>query len=160
MDISLILFALLAGVLALVGIVGSVLPALPGPPISWVGLLVAYLTTDGGISTPMLLWMLALTIVVTVLDYVAPIFLTKVGGGSKAATWGSTIGMVVGLFFMPWGLLLGPLVGAFLGEMKAGSDSGKSMRVALMSFVSFLLTTGLKLIACLWMAYVTMKAFI
>ncbi len=68
------------------------------------------------------------------------------------------MGILAGLLFMPAGLILGPLVGAFVGEMLHGSMHGgtqvsKSLRVALFSFVSFLLTTGLKLISCLVMAY-------
>jgi len=155
MSVLVTILVLLAIVVALVGILGAILPALPGPPISWAGLLMVYFAFPGEVSLAVLLWMLALTIVVTVLDYVAPIILTKVGGGSKAATWGSTLGLIAGLFFMPWGLLLGPLVGAFIGEMINGAQVGQSMKVAAMSFVSFLLTTGLKLAACLWMAYYT-----
>lgn len=158
-----------AVILVLIGLVGAVLPALPGPPISWLGLWLAFYVCSPAISLSELLWMLALTIVVTVLDYVAPAMLTKIGGGSKASTTGAAVGTVVGLFFAPVGLILGPLVGAFVGEWIAlqrqprtdgpiGANLGQALRVALLSFVGFLLTTGAKLIISVWMAYLVIAA--
>lgn len=137
----------------LIGIVGAVLPAIPGPPLSWVGLLLVYFAIPGAVSLSVLIWMLLLTAVVTVLDYVAPAVTTKWGGGSKAAVWGATLGAVAGLFFAPWGLVLGPLVCAFVAEYIQEQNLGKSVRVALWSFLAFLLTTGLKLVACIWMVW-------
>lgn len=134
------------------------MPALPGPPLSFASMLTVYFTCPGTISGRLLCVMLLLTITVSVLDYVAPIWLTKVGGGSKAAIWGSTLGLIAGLFFMPIGLILGPLAGAFIGEVSNNSSVGKATRVALMSFISFLLTTGAKLILSALMTYYTMAA--
>lgn len=145
MSFTILIIILIAVLLSLTGIVGAIVPALPGPPLSFASLLTVYFTCPGSISTEMLIWMLVLTIVVSVLDYIAPIWLTKIGGGSKAAIWGSTIGLIAGLFFAPFGLILGPLAGAFIGEMSNESSLGKATKVALMSFISFLLTTGLKL---------------
>ena len=145
MSFIILIIILIAVLLSLTGIVGAIVPALPGPPLSFASLLTVYFTCPGSISTEMLIWMLVLTIVVSVLDYIAPIWLTKIGGGSKAAIWGSTIGLIAGLFFAPFGLILGPLAGAFIGEMSNESSLGKATKVALMSFISFLLTTGLKL---------------
>ena len=145
MSFIILIIMLIAVLLSLTGIVGAIVPALPGPPLSFASLLTVYFTCPGSISTEMLIWMLVLTIVVSVLDYIAPIWLTKIGGGSKAAIWGSTIGLIAGLFFAPFGLILGPLAGAFIGEMSNESSLGKATKVALMSFISFLLTTGLKL---------------
>lgn len=158
MDILIIVLILLAIIIALVGIIGAIVPAIPGPPLSFASLLMAYFTTTGQISTSLLIWMLAITIVVTALDYIAPIWLTKLGGGSKQAMWGSTLGVIVGLFFMPLGLILGPLAGAFIGEMMHEEKLGKAVKVAMMSFIAFLLTTGLKLMASLLMTYFTFKA--
>lgn len=145
MSFIILIIILIAVLLSLTGIVGAIVPALPGPPLSFASLLTVYFTCPGSISIEMLIWMLVLTIVVSVLDYIAPIWLTKIGGGSKAAIWGSTIGLIAGLFFAPFGLILGPLAGAFIGEMSNESSLGKATKVALMSFISFLLTTGLKL---------------
>lgn len=158
MTVLIIIVLLIAVLLSLTGIVGAIVPALPGPPLSFASLLTVYFICPGTISTELLIWMLVLTIVVSVLDYVAPIWLTKVGGGSKAAIWGSTLGLIAGLFFMPIGLIVGPLAGAFFGEMTNNSSLGKATRVALMSFVSFLLTTGAKLVISALMTFYTLEA--
>lgn len=158
MTVLIIIVLLIAVLLSLTGIVGAIVPALPGPPLSFASLLTVYFTCPGTISTELLIWMLVLTIIVSVLDYVAPIWLTKVGGGSKAAIWGSTLGLIAGLFFMPIGLIVGPLAGAFFGEMTNNSSVGKATRVALMSFVSFLLTTGAKLVLSALMTFYTLEA--
>ena len=161
MDILVIILILIAVITALVGIIGAIVPALPGPPLCFASLVIAYFTSPGGyISTALLGTMLVVTIVVTVLDYIAPIWLTKLGGGSKEAMWGSTLGIFAGLFFMPLGLVLGPLAGAFIGEMMHEQHVGKATKVALMSFVAFLLTTGLKLMASLLMTFYVFKAFV
>ena len=158
MTVLIIIVLLIAVLLSLTGIVGAIAPALPGPPLSFASLLMVYFTCPGTISTELLIWMLVLTIIVSVLDYVAPIWLTKVGGGSKAAIWGSTLGLIAGLFFMPIGLIVGPVAGAFFGEMTNNSSVGKATRVALMSFVSFLLTTGAKLVLSALMTFYTLEA--
>ena len=160
MDILVIILILIAVITALVGIIGAIVPALPGPPLCFASLVIAYFTSPGYISTALLATMLVVTIVVTVLDYIAPIWLTKSGGGSKEAMWGSTLGIFIGLFFMPLGLVLGPLAGAFIGEMMHEQHVGKATKVALMSFVAFLLTTGLKLMASLLMTFYVCKAFV
>lgn len=158
MTVLIIILILIAILLSLTGIVGAIVPALPGPPLSYASLVMVYYTCPGTVSGRMLLWMLVLTIVVSILDYVAPIWLTKVGGGSKAAIWGSTLGLIAGLFFMPLGLIVGPLAGAFVGEMSNNSSLSKATRVALMSFVSFLLTSGAKLVLSAIMTYYTFEA--
>ena len=158
MTVLIIIVLLIAVLLSLTGILGAIVPALPGPPLSFASLLTVYFICPGTISTELLIWMLVLTIIVSVLDYVAPIWLTKVGGGSKAAIWGSTLGLIAGLFFMPIGLIVGPLAGAFFGEMTNNSSLGKATRVALMSFVSFLLTTGAKLVLSALMTFYTLEA--
>lgn len=148
-----IIFLAIAVILAVVGIVGSIVPALPGPPLSWLGLLIAYFVCPAEVGLSLLIVMLILTIIAQVIDYIAPIWITKAGGGSKAAITGSTVGLLLGLFFMPVGLIIGPLAGAFVGEMMSTNQLGKAIRVALLSFVSFLLTTGLKLVLSFVMTY-------
>lgn len=149
----LVLLIIACLLLAISGIVGTFIPALPGPPLSWAALLVAYLAFPPHVSSALLWTMLALTVIAQILDYMAPIWMTKAGGGSKAATTGSTVGLLIGLFFMPIGLIVGPIVGAFVGEMTSTHQVGKAVWVALLSFVSFLMTTGMKLVLCLLMTY-------
>ena len=144
METLLITFALIFGI---VGLLGSILPALPGAPLSYVGLLLL-LPCEGVDISNVSLWVYGILLaVVSILDYIAPAWLTNLSGGGKLATRGSMAGLIAGLFFFPpWGLIIGPFVGAFIGEFMEGSTKGKALKVALMSFVGFLLTTGMKII--------------
>lgn len=159
MEILIVIIILIAVIVSLVGIIGAIVPALPGPPLNLGSLVVAWMLVPEYVSGSMVMWMVILTILVTILDYVAPIWLTKIGGGSKKAIWGSTLGIIAGLFFMPLGLIVGPLLGAFFGEMMHEDNVQKALKVSLMSFISFLLTTGFKLVLSLVMAYYTLSAF-
>ena len=144
MDTLLIILALVFGI---VGLWGAVLPALPGAPLSYIGLLLL-LPCEGADISSIALWVTGIFLaIVSILDYIAPAWLTNLSGGGKQATRGSMAGLIAGLFFFPpIGLIVGPFVGAFIGELMEGSSKGKALKVALMSFVGFLLTTGLKII--------------
>jgi uncharacterized protein YqgC (DUF456 family) len=149
MDITL---AVLGTALVLVGFIGSILPVIPGPPISWVGLLLLKWTdyvNDHGAAYENALWILLFFVVlVTILDYVVPIMGTKKFGGSKRGVWGATIGVVVGLFFGPLGIIIGPFLGAYIGEITTGKKERDALRAAWGSFVGFLLGVGMKLMVC------------
>jgi len=149
MDIAL---AVLGTALVLLGFIGSILPVIPGPPISWVGLLLLKWThyiTDHGEAYGNALWILLFfVILVTILDYVVPIMGTKKFGGSKRGVWGATIGVVVGLFFGPLGIIIGPFLGAYIGEITTGKKEQDALRAAWGSFVGFLLGVGMKLMVC------------
>ena len=144
METLLIILALVCGI---VGILGSILPALPGPPISYVGLLLL-LPCEGADISSTALWITGIFLaIVSILDYVAPVWLTNLCGGGKQATRGSMAGLIAGLFFFPpWGLIIGPFVGAFIGELMESASKGKALKVALMSFLGFVITTGMKII--------------
>ncbi len=146
MDIFLLVFS---SVFILVGLVGCVLPILPGPPISFVALLMLHYSSYGEFSSKNLWFFGILAIVVTILDYIIPVWGTKRFGGSKRGQWGATIGLLIGVFFSPFGMIsiiLGPLFGAYLGEISGGGDSKMAMKSALGSFLGFLMGTGIKLI--------------
>jgi len=149
MDITL---AILGIALVLVGFIGSILPIIPGPPISWAGLLLLKWTDyvdDHGAAYENALWILLFfVILVTILDYVVPIMGTKKFGGSKRGVWGATIGVVVGLFFGPLGIIIGPVLGAYIGEITTGKKDRDALRAAWGSFMGFLLGVGLKLMVC------------
>lgn len=132
---------------AIIGLAGSILPALPGAPLSFAGL-VLLCFCDGADISSTAIWVSAIFLaIVSVLDYVAPIWLTNASGGSKQATRGSIAGLIAGLFFFPpWGLVIGPFIGAFVGELMTHATTGKALKVAMMSFVGFVLTTGMKII--------------
>ncbi len=90
----------LAGLLLLVGAIGSVAPVLPGVPLCWVGLLLLKFipTTRDDISWKAIVWLGVLTTVITVLDNVLPVWGTKKLGGNKKVIWGASIGLLVGFF--------------------------------------------------------------
>ena len=144
METLLIILALLFGI---VGLLGSILPALPGAPLSYIGLLLL-LPCEGVDISSASLWVYGIFLaIVSILDYIAPVWLTNLSGGGQQATRGSMAGLIAGLFFFPpAGLIIGPFVGAFIGELMEGASKGKAFKVALMSFVGFLLTTGMKII--------------
>lgn len=159
--------ALVAILFGIVGIVGSVAPALPGPPLSWVGLLVLYIwgtgTNGSGepVSTTLLLVWLGIVIVVSILDYFVPAYFTKVTGGSRAGGWGAVIGLFAGLIYPPVGMILGSILGAFAAEMFiAGKDAATSVKSAFGAFLGFMFGTGIKLIcAAVMLFYIIVYAF-
>lgn len=164
METLIIVLALAAGI---IGIAGSILPGLPGPPISWVGMLILYLWGSGTNATgePMTLTALIIwgvvMVVVSVVDYIVPMFLTKATGGSKYAEKGALVGMIAGILLTPVGMILGSFLGAFLAEMiYTGKDASSSLKVALGSFLGFILGTGLKtIVAVLIMWQIVVYAF-
>jgi hypothetical protein len=146
MDIVLIIFGLL---FMLLGILGSFLPVLPGPPISWVGLLLLHLTS----VIPSDPWFLGITlgvaILVFVLDYLIPIAGTKRFGGSKAGMFGTTIGLFVAIIFPIFGIfgiIIWPFVGALVGELINKADQKTAVKAAFGSFIGFLTGTFLKFV--------------
>ena len=145
MDIFLLVIAFL---LMLIGIIGCIVPGLPGTPISYAGLWIAQATDRVDFSWQFLLIWGIVVIVITLLDYVVPAWGTKRYGGSKWGVWGSTFGVFVGLFFGAAGVILGPLVGAILGELISGKQLNDALRAGWGSFIGILFSTVLKLIAC------------
>lgn len=148
-----ILWTFLGVVFILGGIAGSVAPLLPGPPLSYLGLLIVQLRTEPPFTLKFLVIWAAIVAAVSILEYVIPVYGTKKFGGSKYGLWGCTIGLFVGLFFGPWGIILGPFVGAFVGELIANNQSEQALKAALGSFIGFLFSTLLKLIVCVVMAW-------
>ena len=129
-----------------VGIIGSVLPVLPGVPLSYAGILLLHFTEKVQFSIPFLILWLVLVILVQLLDYYVPIWGTRKFGGSKRGVWGCAIGMVVGLFFGPWGIVLGPFVGAIVGELSGGKQTQAAIKAGFGSFIGFLLGIVSKLV--------------
>ena len=148
-----------AVLLALLGIVGSVVPGLPGPPVSWLGALCAYFchgtNADGNpMSLTLLMILLGVTIIITVLDYIIPAFMTKATGGHKAASIGAVVGLFAGMFFTPVGMIGGSLIGAFLGEfLVENAGVWASFKASVGAFAGFLCGTLMKLVCSAVIAY-------
>jgi len=132
-------------ILMLIGIIGCLVPVLPGPPLSFLGLILLQVSKFGNFSSTTLIVLAAITIVVTVLDYIVPIWGTKKFGGSKYGTRGATVGLVIGLFLGPIGIVIGPLVGAIVGELIFKDDMKYAVRAGFGSLLGFLTGIGLKL---------------
>lgn len=157
MDIFLLIVAFLC---MLIGIIGCIIPGLPGVPIAYFGLWIAQATDKIDFSWQFLLIWGIVTVVVSILDYIVPAWGTKHYGGTKYGVWGSTIGVFVGLFFGAVGVILGPLVGAVLGEMISGKEFGEALRAGWGSFIGILAGTVLKLICCGLMTTALIQAII
>ncbi len=156
MSIALYIFKLITVILLnILGIIGAVSPAIPGPPICLAALLIAYFGFPGSVGEILLFTCIGFSVLTAILDSFAPTIAAKLGGGSKWAIWGSTIGLVVGLFLPPFGIFWAPLLCAFVGELIADFKVGKAIKVAFLSFLSFIITIGLKLILCAFMSLVS-----
>ncbi|MCJ7466196.1 MAG: DUF456 domain-containing protein [Maribacter sp.] len=134
-------------ILMLLGILGSFLPVLPGPPLSWLGLLLLYLTKSVPDN-----WLLigitgAIALIVFALDYIIPAVGTKKFGGTKYGVIGTTLGLLVALFFPvlgPFGIIIWPFLGALVGELLNKADGKTATKAAFGSFLGFLTGTFLK----------------
>lgn len=153
------LISILAVVAGIIGIAGSILPGLPGTPVSWVGLLILYIWGNGtnAAGDPMslktlIIWGVVVAIV-SVVDYVVPMYFTKVTGGSKYAERGAMAGLILGIIFTPVGMILGSFLGAFLAELYYTRQGAvQALKAAIGSFLGFITGTGLKtIVACLIM---------
>jgi uncharacterized protein YqgC (DUF456 family) len=147
-------------ILMILGIIGCLVPVLPGPPFSFLGLIFLHLTRFGHFTNPVLIILGAVAVIVTVLDYIVPVWGTKKFGGTKYGTRGATVGLIIGLFLGPLGIILGPLIGAFIGEMIFKDDISYAMKAGFGSLLGFLTGIGLKLAASFVMTFYFVKEWI
>ena len=151
MDIVLIALGV---ILIIVGIIGSVVPILPGPPIAFLGMLLAHFTSKHPFSIGFLITFGLLAILSAIIDNVLPVYATKKFNGSKKGIWGSAIGLIVGLFFFPpLGLIIGSMLGAFVGEMIDGKSAESAVKPAFGSLIGFLSSIFLRFALSIIMAY-------
>lgn len=155
MDIFLIILSVLFMV---VGLLGCILPALPGPPLSYVGFLLLHFTDKFQFSTTQIWVLLALVVIAQVIDYFIPVLGSKYSGGTKWGSWGAFIGSVVGLFFLPWGLLLGPFLGAVVGELLGDADMKSALKSGTGALLGFILGTVLKMALCMYFIVLLIQA--
>ena len=119
-------------------------------PVSYVGLLLLHCTDRIQFSLMEMLVLLLLVIVAQVLDYFIPILGSKYSGGTRWGSWGAFVGSVVGLFFLPAGLFLGPFLGAVAGELLGAADLARALKSGIGALAGFLLGTVLKLSLCMY----------
>ena len=157
MDYFLLVIAIL---LMLTGIVGCLVPVLPGPPLSYLGLVVIHFTRFADVSQKLFIILGVIAVVVTVLDYIVPIWGTRHFGGSKYGARGATVGLIIGLFLGPPGIIIGPFIGAFVGELIFKDDVKYALKAGFGSLLGFLTGVGLKLAASLLITFYFVKVLI
>ncbi len=146
---------ILGGLLVLLGFLGSVLPILPGPPLSFIGLLLLALIRNFSppLTPTLMIMLLLLTVFVTVIDYLLPLMGAKRYGTSKWGIYGSIGGMMIGALFSPFGMILGALVGGVLVEWFVSRKEKHALKAGLGIFLGTILGMVLKLGTSGVMAY-------
>jgi uncharacterized protein len=150
----------IGSILMLLGLAGSILPILPGPPLSFIGLfLLALLKHFSPPLTPTLVIILAIvTILVIAMDYIIPLLGAKRYGASKWGVWGSALGMAIGIFWSPFAMLLGAFIGAVVVEWLIGKKEGGALRAGWGVVMGTLLATILRLGVSGMMTYYFVRA--
>jgi uncharacterized protein len=142
MEVALIILCV---ILTLAGLAGCVLPAIPGPPLNFIALLLLQWIWHGyNIITLVLLGIV--TVVVLVLDYMIPVWGAKIFGATKYGIWGSIIGMLAGIFLTPIGMIGGLLIGAIVGDMLAGKRPLEALKSGAGTFLGTVAGMLVKLI--------------
>jgi uncharacterized protein len=144
----------LAVILILLGLIGCLVPLIPGPPLSYAAILLLQFSSRSPFSEDFLVMWGAITVAVTLLDYWVPVYGTKRLGGTKTGIRGAAIGLIIGLFFYPpFGIIVGPFIGALLGELISGQEFSRAIRSALGSFAGFLAGILMKLAVSIILSY-------
>lgn len=156
-----LLWYAVAAALIVVGIIGTLLPALPGVPLVFVGmLLAAWADAFAHVGTFTLIVLGTLTVIALAVDFIAGMVGAKRVGASRRAVIGAAVGTLIGIFFGLPGLLLGPFVGALAGELSAGSTLGKATGVGVGAWLGFVVGTVVKLGVCFAMLGIFAVAFL
>ena len=155
MDTTLGVIAIICGI---TGLLGAVIPVLPGTIISYAGLLCISFSSYSELSMATLVVWGVIAVAVIVMDYVLPGYFSKKFGGTKAGVIGATVGTIAGIFFGPLGIILGPFVGAVVGEMLAKKLTfEEALKVGFGSLMSFLVGTLFKLVVGGFLLYYIIK---
>lgn len=158
MDLTLLIFGVILGI---IGILGAIIPVLPGTILSYIGFLCIYFVNGSSISTLQLVICGIVSVAVIVLDYILPGYFSKLFGGTKYGITGATIGTIIGMFFGIVGIIIGPFIGAFIGEMIGKQiNPEQALKVSIGATLAFIAGTGIKLIAGAYMLIYIIKEFI
>lgn len=152
-------FLIFAGILMLVlGVLGAFLPILPGPPLSFAGMIIIHLTKSYSFSTQLLIGLGITAAIITIFDLILPVYGAKKAGSSRRGLWGAAIGLVAGIFlFPPAGIIVGPMAGALLAELSNNKDLGPATRAAFGSMVGLLAGALLKFAYSLVTIYFSLR---
>ena len=137
MDIFLVIISF---TLMITGIIGSIVPVLPGPLSSWVGLFIFSNISGVEVSGKLVIICLIIAIGIFILDYIIPIYTSKRFGASRYGIIGASIGIILGLFFAPFGIFIGALIGSITGEMILNKNFKKSLKSAFGVFLGFIIS--------------------
>jgi uncharacterized protein YqgC (DUF456 family) len=141
-----VLWWLLAGLLVVAGLVGTVVPALPGAPLVFAGLLLgAWIGDFAAVGWLTIGILAALAVLAWGIDFIAAALGARYVGAGPRAFWGATVGAIVGMFFGLPGLVLGPFIGAVLGELSGGRDLARSGRAGVGAWLGVVVATAVKL---------------
>lgn len=146
---------ILSFLIFLIGVVGSFVPVIPGPLVSYVGILLLYFTKVLPISSTSVLLLGFFMLVTTLGDYFLQVLGVKKFGGGKNAITGTIVGTLIGLLVPPVGILIGAFVGAFIGARSDTDNDTQALKAALGAFLGFILGTVLKLIYSVYIIYYT-----
>ena len=146
-----LIWLILGFILMVVGIIGSILPVLPGPITGWFGLLVLHFSEAIPMNYQLLGITLAIAVTIFVLDYLIPGMAAKKFGGSKKGATGATLGLIIGLIVpIPFGFVIGAFVGALIGELiHDPRDFKRALKSAFGSFIGFLASVTMKIMVSL-----------
>ena len=151
---------ILAVILLVIGIIGCLAPVLPGPPLSYAGLVVFHFTRFAEFSNKLLIVLAIVVVVVTIFDYIVPVWGTRKFGGTKYGTRGATVGLIIGLFLGPFGIVIGPFIGAVVGELIFRDDMKYALKAGFGSLLGFLTGVGLKLATSFVITFYFVKEWI
>lgn len=143
-----VIWIILAALLLFIGAVGTIAPVLPGLPLCWGGLLALKFipSTQDEISWVGIIILGVITVIISILDNVLPVWGTKKRGGNKKVVWGATVGLLFGFFIGPWGIILGPFIGALIGALISGNKLKPAAQQASGAFAGYLAGLILKLV--------------
>lgn len=154
-------YFVLSAALILIGLAGTIIPALPGVPIVFGGmLLAAWADNFAHVGTVTLIVLGTLSVLALAIDFIAGMLGARRVGASRRAVWGAMFGTLCGIFFGIPGLLFGPFVGAVLGELSAGSAVQHATKVGFGTWLGLLFGTLAKVALCFTMLGVFALAFL
>lgn len=156
-----VFWILISAVFILVGLAGCIIPVIPGPPLSYFGLLLLQLISNPPFSLKFMIVLAIITIIVTIVDYLVPLWGAKKFGATKYGISGSMIGLILSFFFFsPLSIFLFPFIGALIGELIAGKKGIFAFKASLGVFFGFFFGTVIKVVLSGYMFFEFIKVII